>query len=214
MTLPLTLNQGPTTDLAGWLRPLMVLVLLCGLIGCAGSTPTRHDVDEEMDLSGDWNDTDSRLTSEEMISDCLRRSWPEDWRDETGKKPQVIIGRVSNLTLEHLNTNTFVKDLERELVNSGRVGFLASNKQQDALVEQIVRQGGVASSATMKSLGNQIGADFMLMGEIDQINDAKKGKEVRFYQVSLEMINIETGQKVWIGQKKIKKMVKRSGVRF
>ncbi len=53
----------------------------------------------------------------------------------------------------------------------------------------------------------------MLLGEVDQINDSEGGKEVRFYQVSLEMIDLETNSKVWIGQKKIKKLVKKSGYR-
>jgi uncharacterized protein (TIGR02722 family) len=190
------------------------MVMVSGAIGCATSSTTRHDVGDEIDLSGEWNDVDSQRTSQEMITQCLSRSWPEDWKSETGKKPRVIIGRVANLSMEHLNTNTFVKDLERELINSGRVGFVASKDQRKGIHSERDHQEENASMATMKTHGQEVGADFMLMGEIDQINDARDGEEVRYYQISLEMINIGTGEKVWIGQHKIKKMVKRSGVRF
>ena len=42
----------------------------------------------------------------------------------------------------------------------------------------------------------------------DTIIDAAAGKAVRFYQVELELINLESNEKVWIGQKKLKKLVK------
>jgi hypothetical protein len=58
-------------------------------------------------------------------------------------------------------------------------------------------------------MGMELGADFMLIGEITQINDREEGEEVRYYQVDLTLVNIETNVKTWIGQKKIKKYVAR-----
>jgi hypothetical protein len=43
------------------------------ILGCAGPKVKRTEVDETIDLSGRWNDTDSRLVAEEMIQDCLSR---------------------------------------------------------------------------------------------------------------------------------------------
>ena len=57
-------------------------------------------------------------------------------------------------------------------------------------------------------------ADFMLIGQIDQINDSVEGKQVKYYQVELELVDIESNEKVWIGQKKIKKVVERSRYGF
>lgn len=214
MKLPLIVLERTTRDVFRMACQIVLVALLVSGVGCASSSTSRRAIDEELDLSGEWNDTDSRLTSETMISQCLSRTWAEDWKSETGKKPRVVIGRITNLTMEHLNTNTFVKDLERELINSGRVGFVAGKDQRAGLASEIGYQEGNASLATMKSRGKQIGADFILMGEIDQINDARDGTEVRYYQISLEMINVESSEKVWIGQHKIKKLVKRRGVRF
>ncbi|MBT8341666.1 MAG: penicillin-binding protein activator LpoB, partial [Desulfatitalea sp.] len=53
-------------------------------------------------------------------------------------------------------------------------------------------------------------ADYMLKGAINTITDRVEGKEVRYYQVNLELIDIESNRKVWIGDKKIKKLVKQS----
>lgn len=188
--------------------------LLIGPLGCASRSVDRRETDEEIDLSGFWNDTDSRLVSEEMVADCVSRPWAADYRAETGKKPQVIVGTVRNLSMEHLNTRTFVKDLERELINSGRVGFVASSDQRGEIRAERQDQANNADFSSMKSMGKERGADFMLIGAIDQINDSVEGKQVRYYQVELEMVNLETNEKVWIGQKKIKKLVKQRGYKF
>ena len=66
----------------------------------------------------------------------------------------------------------------------------------------------------MKEMGRELGADFMLFGSINSIIDQVEGKQAKFYQVDLELINIETNEKVWIGQKKIKKLVERDRYRF
>ncbi len=188
--------------------------LLFAGVGCATRSVDRTDIDEAIDLSGYWNDTDSRLVSEEMIRDCTSRSWPADWKAEKGKKPQVIVGSVRNASMEHINTATFVKDLEREFVNSGRVGVVASSQQRGEIRAERVDQAEHSDFRTMKDMGKELGADFMLVGQINQINDSVEGQQVRYYQVELELIQIESNEKTWIGQKKIKKLVKQRGYKF
>ena len=46
-----------------------LLVLLGLALGCGGTTVKRTAVEEEIDLSGLWNDVDSQQVSEEMIND-------------------------------------------------------------------------------------------------------------------------------------------------
>lgn len=185
-----------------------LLVLLGLALGCGGTTVKRTAVEEEIDLSGLWNDVDSQRVSEEMINDSLSRYWIEDWRDRTGNRPTVIVGAVRNKSSEHINTRTFVKDLERAFVNSGRVRVVADGGEREGLREERLDQLRNATIETAKSMGKEIGADFMLIGGINTIIDAAGNKQVRFYQVELELIALETNEKVWIGQKKLKKLVK------
>jgi uncharacterized protein (TIGR02722 family) len=193
------------------IRSIAVLAALLVLGACA-STPrvTRTESDAVVDLSGYWNDTDSRLVSEEMINDSLARVWIEDWRGVYGDRPTVIVGPVRNQSSEHINTRTFTKDLERAFVNSGRVRLVASSDERGDLRNERLDQLQNATLETAKSMGKEIGADFMLIGGINTIIDAAGGTNVRFYQVELELIQLETNEKVWIGQKKIKKIVERS----
>jgi uncharacterized protein (TIGR02722 family) len=190
------------------LRILTALVL-AGILAACATTPkvTRIGADETVDLSGNWNDTDSRQVAEEMVKDSLARAWLADFQMEKKTKPRVIVGLVGNKSNEHISTETFVKDLERELTNSGMVRFVASKDQREEVREERTDQAKNASIKTAKSMGQEYGADFMLKGQINTIDDQAGKQQLKYYQVELEMIDMLTNEKVWIGQKKIKKTV-------
>lgn len=194
---------------------LIFIVLASLLSGCGQSKSiTRVNPETIIDYSGDWNDTDSRLVAEEMVKDALSRPWISDYQRLKSKNPNVIVGTVKNRTSEHIATITFTKDLERELINSGRVIFVASPEERTEVRGERGDQQENASLETMKKFQEETGADYMLRGDISSIIDQVGGEKVKFYQVSLELVDIQTNQKVWIGDKKIKKLVSQSDSKF
>lgn len=188
----------------------MCLVAAAAGAGCSRTVVTRMDPGETVDLSGRWNDTDSRLVAEEMIADCLGRPWLEAFSRGAGKGPAIIAGSIRNKSIEHIAVGTFLRDIERALVNSGEVQVVASAEERGEIREEREDQRVNASPETLKRMGQEVGADFMLIGEINQVNDIEGGREVRYYQVDLSLVNIETNVKAWLGQKKIKKLVERA----
>lgn len=197
-------------------RIIPVMLLSAMLVFTAGCNPkvARVDSNTVTDLSGKWNDTDSRLVSREMIDDVLSRRWLSKFNRAKGKPPTVIVGAVRNLSHEHINTRTFIADLEKELINSGEVEFVASASERQEIRSERRDQDLNASETTRKAMGNETGADFMLKGTINTIVDAVSGSQARFYQIDLTLIDLETNRKVWVGQKKIKKTVEKSSWRL
>lgn len=177
--------------------------------GCSKKVVSRINPDETVDLSGRWNDTDSRLVAEEMIADCLGRPWLPSFEQGNSRLPTVIAGSIRNKSLEHISVSTFLRDIERAMVNSGLVNVVASAEERGEIRAEREDQRINASLETLKEMGQEVGADFMLIGEINQINDREGKEEVRYYQTDLTLINIETNIKAWVGQKKIKKYVAR-----
>ena len=150
--------------------------------------------------------------SAEMISDLANRPWIEEYTAQNGQKPVVIVGTVRNKSSEHIETETFTKDLERELINSGRVKFVANTIERGELRQERKEQQTWSREETQQRLAAETGADHMLVGSIKTISDQEGKKEVKFYQVDLELINLESNEKAWIGSKKIKKYIKKSSV--
>lgn len=187
---------------------ITALIAISSVISsCKSRKVERIDPTQQTDLSGRWNDTDSRLVSNEMISDCMARPWRTDFQAAKGKKPVVIVGTIRNKTTEHIESETFIKDIEKAFINSGLVSVVQAGDARKELRDERNDQQTFASDDTKKKWGLEKGADFMLNGVITSIVDQYGKNKVVFYQIDLELTNLETNEKVWIGDKKIKKAI-------
>ncbi len=187
---------------------LMMATPLAILLACSSTkTVTRVDENSQIDLSGRWNDTDSRLVAEEMVKDGLSRPWVTDFIEENGKKPTVIVGIIKNKSSEHISSETFTNDIEREFINAGKVRVVQGGEAREELRSERADQQEFASAETTKKWGMERGADFILQGTINSITDSNSKDKLVYYQTDLELTHIETNEKVWIGSKKIKKVI-------
>ncbi|MCA6449945.1 MAG: penicillin-binding protein activator LpoB [Chitinophagaceae bacterium] len=178
------------------------------LASCSNRTVTRIDPATQIDLSGNWNNTDSRLTAKEITGQILNEKWISNHVSAKGKKPVVIVGMITNKSHEHIEAETFMKDLEISFIESDKVGLVQSGKKREEMRAEKADQQTNASQSTMKKFGLEKGADYILQGTINSIVDAYKRQKTVTYQVNLELTNIETNEVVWIGEKKIAKLVK------
>ncbi len=192
------------------MKKLFGLGALCAalLLGACNRTVTRIDPAQQVDLSGRWNNTDSRLVAEEMIQTVLRDKWLANHETAKGQKPVVIVGFVTNKTHEHIEAETFVNDVERSFIQTQKVRLVQGGKKREELRAEKADMQTNASASSMKKFGLEQGADYILQGSINSIVDDYKKKRVVYYQVNLELTNIETNEVVWLGEKKIAKMVK------
>ncbi|MFQ5991639.1 MAG: penicillin-binding protein activator LpoB [Nitrospiraceae bacterium] len=194
---------------------LVALTFSIGVTGCASGTKvTRVDTGVVTDLSGRWNDTDSKMVAETMVREALEQPWLGNFTSSEGRQPVVVVGTILNRSHEHINVQTFVSDLERELTNSQSVTFVAGSAEREEIREERREQAAHAREDTQKGPGKELGADYMLKGNISSILDETDGVKAVFYQVDLEMINLESNVKAWYGQKKIKKVVERKRMLF
>ena len=194
---------------------LVMMTAVLALAGCGHETKvTRVDTGVVTDLSGRWNDTDSRMVAEAMVKDALQYPWLGNFEKSTQRRPVVVVGTVVNSSHEHISVQTFITDLERELTNSQKVTFVAGKGERDEVRTERKEQAIYASEETQKAPGKETGADFMMKGTIATILDEADGTNAVFYQVDLQMIDLESNAKVWYGQKKIKKVVEKKRTVF
>lgn len=196
---------------------LTLIIALLFITGCGPTqTVTRTAADSGGDLSGRWNETDARLVADEMIADALTGGWLNRFTQSNSNPPVVIVGRVRNESMEHIDTEVFTKEMERAFVNSGHVSVVASADERINIRDERMDQQSQASIETASALAEEIGADFMLIGNISSIVDrtADRRQQSIFYTVNLELVNVENNQKVWIGNKQIRKEIERSSVRW
>lgn len=189
----------------------LILILSLAMIAssCANRKVARVDSNEVIDLSGRWNDTDSQLVSAEMIGDLLTARWlPVYESSHANKRPIIVVGTVTNKSHEHINSETFIKDIEKAIIKNGSVRLVqAGEKRQELRTERDQQNQGYTLPETAKKWGLELGADFILQGTINSIVDTYKKEKVVYYQIDLELTNLESNEIVWMGDKKIKKQV-------
>ena len=185
-------------------------LLLVAPLACATKTVSRINPADVTDLSGRWNDTDSRLVANQLIEQSLGADWVRSFRTASGgEQPSVIVGDFSNRTSEHIPVGTFVKDLENAFVRSGSIRVVASAQERAEVRGERADQQQNARADTRARLGVEQGARYMLKGELQSIADAAGRERIMYYQVDATLIDLETNTKVWVGQHKIKKYIDR-----
>lgn len=188
---------------------IFTLCLILLLTACSNPSLKRVDASEELELTDRWNARDSREVSEAMMTDMLTFPWYSEFRLENfDQSPRVIVQSIRNKSHDHIAVDTFVNDIKRSLLQRGKIDFVAAGEERDDVRDEKKDQELNASDETQKELGEELGADFALTGVINSYVDQLNGKRVTFFQVDLKLIDLLTNREVWIGQKKIQKLMK------
>ena len=183
------------------------LIAFLMLGGCSRSVK-RIDPSTQTDLSGRWNDTDSRTTATAMIEQMFGNRWAVVFEQQHRKKPVIIVGLVTNKSHEHISSETFINDLERAIINNGSIRLVEAGDKREELRRERAGQQDFASPETTKRWGLELGADFMLQGTINSIVDEYRRNRTVTYQIDLTLANIETNERVWMGNHTIKKAIR------
>lgn len=199
----------------------MLAVGLAGTAACGGSPysvrRTSPHSTEGGDLSGYWNDRDARQVAESMIAQALRDPWVTEFQARNGGRRPVIKlrGVIKRTDDRNVNELYFTKQVERALLRSRRVRVVAADVQEDVNVRERERQMRHASDETAKSMGEEVGADFTLQTFVNSQNETDGGgRSVRAYLVQMELLDVQTNEKVWIGEEPIRKVIEQDSVRF
>lgn len=190
------------------MRVYLFLLLLTLSDACNQRTVARVDPQTQVDLSGRWNDSDSRMVADRLITDLLGSERFKEYATSKGRKPAIIVGQVRNRTSEHIDANAYIKKFELAIFNSGIAELIESGDFRDKLRVERANQQDFASPETIKRWGEETGADLMLFGEMTSETDVYQKDRVVNYVTTLFLTDMETNKRVWYGQHEIKKKIR------
>lgn len=188
------------------LQRIILIFLVFAVFSC-GKTVTRTDPDTVTDLSGYWNDTDARMVADSMVENCLESRWLTLFGTGRGDIPAVLVGSVRNMSSEHINTDIFMNEIERAFIESGEVTVVAGGREREEVRGERRDQQIFASPESAAEFGRELGADYVMVGEVSSIIDEEGDIRAIYYQISLELIDVETVVKTWINNQEIKKII-------
>ena len=169
-------------------------------------------------LTIDFGSTDLQQLAGTM-SESMIASPALSYLDHSGKGDDkrivVYTGDVDNRTTEHIDTAGITDSIRVSLLKSGKFRIVTTDAGQGEVGDQVsFQQGsGRVDVAQAKAFGKQLGADVIVYGTLRSIDKRKGGsleslgtrKRDLYYQFVLEMVNIETGEVIWMDEEDIRK---------
>lgn len=186
----------------------LIFFLFVGFASCNQRVVSRIDPASQTDLSGRWNDSDSKMVAEKMVNDFLSNEKYKEYAKAFGHKPAIIVGLIKNKTAEHVDADNYIKKFEVAIYNSGVADMLESGDFRDKLRLERVQQQDFASAETTSKWGLETGADLVLFGEMTSETDVYGKRRTVNYITTLYLTDLETNKRIWYGQHEIKKFIK------
>lgn len=192
---------------------LMTAAVVAGtalLGGCASTGNVSYgDAQAVETLTTDFGSTDLQMIATKMVDDML--SFPPVVQMTQSRRPVMFVDRIKNKTQEHIDTESITDTIQNKLINSGKFRFVDMTSV-GAMADQIAyqKQSGMVDQANSVRAGKQIGAEYMLNGNLSSIVKNAGGKSDVYYKFTLKLLNIQTGIVEWTSEKEIRKSGKRS----
>jgi PBP1b-binding outer membrane lipoprotein LpoB len=159
---------------------------------------SRIDLDEDIDLSGNWSDGDVRRVCDSLIKDCLEDPQIAQEIERRGGIPTVLVLEFANDSDEHIDTSIITGNMESAIFRSRKLTFVAGGGLRDKIRAERQDQLANASEETAAALGKEVGADFVLTGSVKTQSDRQGGRATRTYYVSARITNVDTGLPLWM----------------
>jgi hypothetical protein len=156
-------------------------------------------------VTADFGSTDLQSTAETLTQSLLESRYIA----KAQQPPKVRLRTVNNLTYEHIDTKAITDKIRIKLLKSGQVRFLADT----ANLNQVKDERELTASATaIKENKAMADADFIVTGNVRSIKKANDDVKDVYYNVSLELVNPQSGEIVWADEKEIRKVTAKSSV--
>ena len=172
------------------------------LSGCAsGPEVSYQDPGKVETLTADFGTTDVQMITDKMVASLL----------ETPvfgtERPVLWVTPIRNKTSEHIDTKMVTDRIRTALIKSGKVRFTAASDIPKELQKQLDYQNesGIVDQSTASQQARQIGAKFMIYGEIGSIVKQSGRSKLVDYQVTLNLTNVQTGIIEWADDQSIRK---------
>lgn len=188
--------------LAFALSPLIVCTSIA-MTGC--STVQYGDAQEVETVTADFGSTDLQTTAANMVDSML--SFPPIVKATANKRPVMFVDKIKNKSMEHIDTESLTDTISTKLLRSGKFRFVDMTKVE-AIRNQLEYQNesGMVNPATATAFGKQIGAEYMLYGNLSSIVKRAGSTKDVYYKITLKLMDVETGLIEWQDEQEIRKV--------
>jgi penicillin-binding protein activator len=195
-------------------KSIVSVVALVALLATACTGPraytrgTYEDPNVIEMLSDDFNENDLQLISKKMVESL---STSPAFAQIQGR-PVVVIGRMKNSTSEHIDMKSLADKILVHLGRTGKFAFTDKGAREEVAEEYEYQGSGYVQEQTAKGPGQQVGADYLMTGEISSIIQQVGKDKLVYYKMTTKLHNLRTGIIEWTDEKEIRKKFVKKGI--
>jgi penicillin-binding protein activator len=191
---------------------LFAMTAAAALAACSGPRAYTRGAYEDPNviemLSDHFNENDLQLIAKKMV-ESLQTS------PQFGKiqgQPVIVIGRMRNSTSEHIDMKSLSDKMLVQLQKTGRFGFTDKGTREEIAEEYEYQESGYVDPNSARARGQQVGADYMMTGEISSIVQEVGDDKLVYYKMTTKLHNLRSGLIEWTDEKEIRKKFEKKGI--
>ena len=186
---------------------LIISTIASALIatGCAQRTVVQYGDEKAVETTDiNFGSTDLQKVAEEMATSLVGS--PVVGTLTQNSRPILFVERIKNKTSEHIDTESVTDSLSTKLLQSGKFRFVDMTRV-DAVRKQISfqQEGGMVDATKAIQFGKQVGAEYMLYGNLSSIVKSNQDKSDVYYKFTLRLMDLESGLVEWADETEIRK---------
>ncbi|ABV35525.1 conserved hypothetical protein [Shewanella sediminis HAW-EB3] len=187
---------------------IFMLAVAIGLAGCQ-SKVEYGDATEVETVNENFGSSDLQAITAKMVDSML--TFPPVMVLTANDRPIMFVDKIKNKTSEHIDTESVTDSISNKLLRSGKFRFIDMTKV-DAVRKQLDYQNnaGMVDPSTAISFGRQIGAQYMLYGNLSSIVKQDGSTKDVYYKMTMRLMDLETGLIEWSDEKEIRKVKSKS----
>ena len=187
---------------------LSATLAFAGISGCSSTGVSYGDASAVETTTTEFGSTDLQMIAEKMVDSLL--TFPPIVQVTSKRRPVMFVDTIKNKTSEHIDTESVTDTISSRVLRSGKFRFVDMTKVA-SLKKQLDYQNesGMVSESSKMNLGRQIGAEYMMYGNLSSIvKRDDKTKDV-YYKFTMKVMHVETGIIEWSDEKEIRKSAKK-----
>ncbi len=180
-----------------------------GLTGCASTKVGYGDAGAVESTTTDFGSTDLQMIAGKMVDSLL--TFPPIVDITSKRRPVMFVDTIKNKTSEHIDTESVTDTISSKVLRSGKFRFVDMTKVA-AVQKQMAYQNesGMVSKSSAMNMGRQIGAEYMMYGNLSSIVKRSGNSKDVYYKFTLKVMHVESGIVEWSDEKEIRKTAKKS----
>lgn len=192
-----------------WIARVFIASLVVSLLSGCASKVMYEDAQSVETTTVDFGSTDLQAIATKMVDSLL--TFPPIVEVTAQRRPVMFVEKVKNKTTEHIDTESITDTISTRLLRSGKFRFVDMTKVQ-AVQKQLdyQQESGLVDSGKAMQFGHQIGAEYMLYGNLSSIVKRDKDTKDVYYKFTLKLMQLESGIIEWQDEKEIRKVKEKS----